>query len=86
MTEETNQTMAVIREMVGVTKQLILLDALEQMLQVAKDGDELKFLPLLRSMANYASTQIANDTSLQPKVNPILLSLIALEQKERELQ
>lgn len=57
-----------------------------QMLQTAKDDDDVKFLPLLKSMANYASAQIDKDTSLQPELNPILLSLIAiLDQKQKEL-
>ncbi len=79
-------TIDILREMTGVVRQLILLDALEQMLQTAKDEDALKFLPLVKSIANYTSAQIATDTSLQPELTPILLSLIALlEQKEREL-
>lgn len=76
----------ILREMTGVIRQLILLDALEQMLQTAKDEDALKFLPLAKSIANYTSAQIATGTSLQPELNSIFLSLIALlEQKEREL-
>lgn len=79
-------TIDILREMTGVIRQLILLDALEQMLQTAKDEDALKFLPLVKSIANYTSAQIATGTSLQPELNSIFLSLMAiLEQKEREL-
>lgn len=76
----------ILREMTRVVKQLILLDALEQMLQVAKEDDAFNFLPLVKSIADCTSAQIATGTSLQPELNSILLSLIAiLEQKEREL-
>lgn len=81
-------TIHIIREMLEVMRQLTLLDALEQLLQVAKDDDDaLKLLPLVKSMANYTSAQIAKDTSEQHKeLNPILISLLAiLEEKQEEL-
>lgn len=87
MTGNSDQTtIDILREMTGVVRQLILLDALEQMIQTAQDEDALKFLPLIKSIASYTSAQIATGTSLQPELTPILLSLVALiEQKEREL-
>ena len=76
----------ILQEMTRVVRQIILLDALEQMLQVAKKDNALDFLPLIKSIANYTKAQIATGTSLQPELNPIFLSLVALlEQKEREL-
>lgn len=85
MTEDTNQTIAILREMVPAIRQLFLLETLERLLEVAKDDDAFKFLPLLKSIANYASAQIA--TSEQSKELNSIFSLIAsLEQKERELQ
>lgn len=70
-------TIDTLRYMASCAKQIILLDALEQVIQAAK----------LKAMADYASAQTAKDTSLQPKDDyPILLSLLAiLEQKQREL-
>ena len=64
----------ILQEMTRVLKQIILLDALEQMLQVAKEDNALDFLPLVKSLANYTKAQIAKDTSLQPELNPIFLS------------
>lgn len=76
----------ILQEMTRVVRQILLLDALEQVIQAVKDDDALDFLPLAKSIASYTSAQIAKDTSLQPELTPILLSLVALlEQKEREL-
>lgn len=65
-------TIYILRKTVAVTKQLILLDALEKLLEGTQDGDEVKFLPLLISITNYASQKIGDDASLQAKVNLIL--------------
>lgn len=87
MTDNSDRSrIDILQEMLSRTKKILLLDALEQMLQVAKEDDALDFLPLVKSIASYTSAQIAKDTSLQPELTPILLSLVALiEQKEREL-
>lgn len=72
-------TIDILQEMAGIIRQVILLDTLEQLLQVAKDDDALKFLPLVKSIANYTSAQIAKDTFLQHKeLTAILLSKVAL--------
>lgn len=71
-------TIDTLRYMASCAKQIILLDALEQVIQAAK----------VKAMADYASaqTQTAKDIFEQLKLDPILLSLIAiLEQKEQEL-
>lgn len=85
MVDNNNRsTIDIFQEITGVIRQLILLDTLEQLLQTAKDDDTLKFLPLIKSIANCASTQIV--TSEQPKNDHSIFSLIALlEQRQTEL-
>lgn len=63
-------TIDTLRYMASCAKQIILLDALEQVIQAAK----------VRAMADYASaqTQTAKDRSLHLKLDPILLSKVAL--------
>lgn len=79
-------TIDILQEMAGVIRQLIVLDTLEQLLQTAKDDDDaLKFLPLVKSMANSAFPQIST-SERSKELNNSILSLIAiLEQKQREL-